>query len=164
MAVNPLEASLRVCYCPTRTFAHKLLVIWPVACLAWLPCTEHQSCEQLSHEGISVGPLGLLDGSQTLGSTFTRLLLPYKDLPARTLGNWPVACLAWLPCTEDQSCEHLSHEGNSAGPLRLFHGSQSPGSSFTCLLLPYKDLGARTFGNLTCCVPSWATMHRTSVL
>ena len=66
MAVNPLEATLRVCYCPTRTFAHELLVIWPSACLAWLPCTEHQSCEQLSHERIFVGPLGLLNGSQSL--------------------------------------------------------------------------------------------------
>ena len=40
MAVNPLEAPLRLSYCPTRTFAHVLLEIWPVACLAWLPCTE----------------------------------------------------------------------------------------------------------------------------
>ena len=178
MAVNPLEAPLRVCYCPTRTFAHELLVIWPVACLAWLPCTEHQSCEHSSHEGIPLVPLELLNGSQSPGSNFTRLLLPYKDLHARTFGNlacclpslatihrtlvlwtfeswrnfcrsirvikwqsipwkplyasvivlqgpfghdflviWPVACLAWLPCTEDQSCEHLSHEGISVGPL-----------------------------------------------
>ena len=103
MAVNPLEAP-RVCYCPTRTFAHELLVIWPVACLAWLACTEDQSCEHLSHEVISVGQLGLLNGSQF------------------------------------------------------------PGSNFTRLLLPYKDLRARTFGNLACCVPSKATMHRPSVL
>ena len=87
MAVNTLEAPLRVCYCPTRTFAHDLLVIWPIACLAWLPCTEHQSCEHLSPEGVSVDPLGLLNGSQSLGSPFTRLLLPYKDLHAQTFGN-----------------------------------------------------------------------------
>ena len=104
MAVNHLEATLRFCYCPTRTFVDELLVIWPVACLPWLPCTEHPSCGHLSHEWISVGPLGLFNGSQSLGSNFTRLLLPYKDL------------------------------------------------------------GARTFGNLACCVPSLATMHRTSVL
>ena len=122
MAVSALEATLRVCYCPTRTFAHELLVIWPVACLAWLPCTEHQSYEHLSHEGISVGSLGLLNGSQ---------------------------------CTEHQSCEHLSHEQISEGPLGLSNGNQSPGSNFTRLLLPYKDLRARTFGNLTSCVPSF---------
>ena len=104
MAVNNLEATLRVCYGPTRTFMHELFVILPVACLAWQPCTEHQSCE------------------------------------------------------------HLSHEGISSGPFRLFHGSQSPGSNFTRLLLPYKDLRARTFGNLACCVPSLATIHTTSVL
>ena len=104
MAVNHLEATLQVCYCPTMTFAHELLAILPVACLAWLPCTEHQSCEHLSHEGIYSSPFG------------------------------------------------------------LFNGCQSPGSNFTCLLLPYKDLGARTFGNLACCVPSLATMHRRSVL
>ena len=104
MAINPLEAPLRVCYCPTRTFAHALLVIWPVAWLAWLPRTDHQSCEHLSPEGISVGPLGLLNGSQSLGSPFTRLLLAYKDLRART------------------------------------------------------------FNNLACCVPSLATMHKRSVL
>ena len=104
MEVNHLEATLRVCYCPTRTFAHELLVILPVACLAWLPCTEHPSCEHLSHEQIFVGPIGLLHGSQSLWNNFTRLLLPYKDLRART------------------------------------------------------------FGNLACCVPSLATMHRTSVL
>ena len=104
MAVNPLEATLHVCYCPTRTFAHELLVIWPVACLAWLPCTEHQSCE------------------------------------------------------------HLSHEEISAGPLKLLNGSQSPRSNFTRLLLPYKDLRAPTFGNLASCMPSVATTHRTSVL
>ena len=104
MAINHLEATSRVCYCPTRTFRHELLVIWPVACLAWLPCTEHQSCEHLSHEGISVGP------------------------------------------------------------LELIYSSQSPGSNITGLLLPYKDLRARTFGNLTYCVPSLATMHRRSVL
>ena len=104
MAVNHLEATLRVCYCPTGTFADELLVIWPVACLAWLPCTEHQSCEHLSHEQISVEPLGLLNGNQSLGSNFTHLLMAYKDL---------------------------------------------------C---------GRTFGNLACCVPSLATMHRTSVV
>ena len=104
MAINHLEAILRVCYCPTRTFTHKLLVIWPIACLSWLPCTEHQSCE------------------------------------------------------------HLSHEGNSVGPFELISRSQSPGSNITLLLLPYKDLRARTFGNLACCVPSLATMHRTSGL
>ena len=104
MAVNHLEATLWVCYCPTRTLAHELLVSWPVACLAWLPCTEHQSCEQLSHEGNFASLFGLVNGSQSLGSYFTGLLLPYKDL------------------------------------------------------------GARTFGNLACCVPSLATMHRTSVL
>ena len=104
MAVNHLEATLPICYCPTRTFAHELLVFWPVVCLAWLPCTEHQSCEHLSHEGISVGPVELFKGSQSLGSNITRLLLPYKDLHPRT------------------------------------------------------------FGNLACCVPSLATMHRTSVL
>ena len=104
MAVNPLEVPLRVCYCLTRTFPHELLVIWPVACLAWLPCRDHQSCEHLSHEGISEGLLGLLNGSQSLGSPFTRLLLLYKDLRART------------------------------------------------------------FSNLACCVPSLATMHRSSVL
>ena len=87
MAVNALEATLRICYCPTRTLAHELLVIWPVACLAWLPCKEDQSCEHLSHEGISVGPLGLLNGSQSLGRPFTRLLLPYKDLRAPTFGS-----------------------------------------------------------------------------
>ena len=70
MAVNHPEATLRVCYCPTRTFVHELLVIWPVACLAWLPCTEHQSCEHLSPEDISVGPLKILNGSQSLGSPF----------------------------------------------------------------------------------------------
>ena len=90
MAVNHLEATLRVCYGPTRTFAHELLVIWPVACLAWLPCTEHQSCEHLSHKQVSVGPLGLLNGSQSLGSNFTWMLLPYKDIRARTFGN--LAC------------------------------------------------------------------------
>ena len=104
MVVNPLEATLHVCYGPTRTFTHELLVIWPVA------------------------------------------------------------CLAWLPCTEDQSCEHLSHEGNSASPFGLVNGSQSLGSYFTGLLLPYKDLRARTFGSLAYCMPSLATMHRTSVL
>ena len=104
MPVNHLDATLRVCYCPTRTFAHELLVIWPVVCLAWLPWTKHQSCE------------------------------------------------------------HLSHEDKSAGPLRLLIGSQSFGSNFTCLLLPYKDLRAQTFGNLACCMPSLATMQRTSVL
>ena len=82
MAVNHLEAPLRVWYCTTRAFAHELLVTWPVACLAWLPCTEDQSCEHLSHEVISVGPYGLLNGSQSLVSTFMRLLLPYKDLRA----------------------------------------------------------------------------------
>ena len=87
MAVNLLEAPLRVCYCPTRTFAHELLVIWPVACLAWLPCTEDQSCEHLSHEGISVGPLEEINSSQSLISYFTGLLLPYKDLRARTFGS-----------------------------------------------------------------------------
>ena len=87
MAVNHLEAILRVCYCPTRTFADELLEIWPVACLAWLPCTERQSCEHLSHEGNCVGPLGLINGSQCPGSNFTRLLLPYKDLRARTFGS-----------------------------------------------------------------------------
>ena len=60
MAVNHLEATLRVCYCPTMTFAHELLVIWPVVCLAWLPCTEHQSCEHLSHEGYSLAPLEVI--------------------------------------------------------------------------------------------------------
>ena len=104
MPVNHLEATLHICYCPTWTFAHELLVIWPVACLAWLPCTEHQSCEHLSHEGISVGPLEVINGSLSLISYFTGLLLNYKDL--RT----------------------------------------------------------RTFVNLSCCVPSLATMHRTSVL
>ena len=90
MAVNHLEALLLVCYCPTRTFAHELLVIWPVVCLDWLPCTEHQSCEFLSPEGISVGRFGLVNGSQSLGSNFTCLLLPYKDLRARTFDN--LAC------------------------------------------------------------------------
>ena len=104
MAVNHLEATLGVCYCPTRTFTHELLVIWPVA------------------------------------------------------------CLTWLPCTEDQSFEHLSHEGISVGPLEVINSSQSSGSYFMCLLLPYKDLRAQTFGNLTYCVPSLATMHTTSVL
>ena len=104
MAVNHLEATLRVCYCPTTTLGHELLVIWPIACLVWLPCTEHQSWEHLSHEGISVGP------------------------------------------------------------VEVINRSQLPGSYFTRLLLPYKDLRARTFGNLACCVPSLATMHRTSVL
>ena len=87
MAVNQLEATLRNCYCPTKTFAHKILVIWPIACLAWLPCTEHQSCDHLSHEEISVGPSELINGSQSPGSYFVRLLLPYKDLRARTFGN-----------------------------------------------------------------------------
>ena len=104
MAVNHLEATLRVCYGPTRTFAHKLLVIWPVACLAWLLCTKHQSCK------------------------------------------------------------HLSHEGNSAGRLGLVNDSPSPGSNITRLLLPHKDLRAQTSGNLACCVPSLATMHRTLVM
>ena len=66
MAVNHLEATLRVCYGPTRTFMHELFVIWPAACLAWLPCTEDQSCEHFSHKEISVRPLGLLNGSQSL--------------------------------------------------------------------------------------------------
>ena len=98
MAVNHLEATLRDCYCSTRTFAHEVFVIWSVACLAWLRCADHQSCEHLSHEGISVGPLGVLNGSQSLGSTFTRLLLPYKDLRAWTLGNLAscVPCLATM--------------------------------------------------------------------
>ena len=87
MAVNHLEATLRVCYGPTSTFAHKLLVIWPVACLAWLPCTEHQSCEHLSHEGNSVAPLEVINGSQSPGSNISCLLLPYKDLCARTICN-----------------------------------------------------------------------------
>ena len=104
MAVNPSEATFCVCYCPTRTFDHVLLVIWPVASLAWLPCTGHQSFE------------------------------------------------------------HLSHEGNSANPFGLVNGNQSPGSFFTRLLLPYKDHCTRTFGNLACCVPSLATMRTTSVL
>ena len=104
MAVNHLKVTLRVCYRPTRTFSKDLLEIWPAACLAWLPWTEHQSCE------------------------------------------------------------HLSHEGNSAGPLRILNGIQYTGSNFTRLLLPYKDLLARTFGNLTCCVHSLATMHTTLVL
>ena len=111
MAVNHLEATLWVCYCPTRTLAHELLVIWPVV------------------------------------------------------------CLAWLPCTEDQSCGHFNHEGNSVRTLEVIHSSQSSGSYFMCLLLPYKDLRAQTFGNLTYCVPglpycvpSLATMHTTSVL
>ena len=164
MAVNHLEATLQVCYCPTRTLAHELMVIWPIACLAWLPCTQHQLCKQLSHEGISVGPLELLNGSQSLGSYFTRLLLPYKVLRARTFGFLTYCYLAWLPCTEHQSCEHLSHDGTSVGPLELINCSQSLLSYFTGLLLPYKDLRARTFGNLACCVPSLATMHRTSVL
>ena len=164
MAVNPLEAPLRVCYCPTRTFAHELLVIWPVACLAWLPCTDHQSCEQLSHEGISVGPLGLLNGSQSLGCPFFVCYCPTRTLAHKLFVIWPVACLAWLPCTKHQSCEHLSHEGISVGPIRLLNGSQSLGSYFKGLLLPYTDLRQRTFGNLACCVPSLATMHRHSVL
>ena len=63
MAVTHLEATLRVCYGPTRTFAHELLVIWPVACLAWLPCTGHQSCEHLSQKRIFVGPLDVINGS-----------------------------------------------------------------------------------------------------
>ena len=104
MVVNHLEATLPVCYCPTRTVAHELLVIWHVACLAWLPCTEHQSCEQLSHDGISVVPLELIYSSQSPGSNIMRLLLPYKDLRTRIVGTLPVACLAWLPCTEYQSC------------------------------------------------------------
>ena len=104
MAVNHLEATLRILYCPTRTFAHELFVVWPIACLAWQPCTEHQFCDHLSHEGIFVDPLEVINGSQSLGSNTTRLLLPYKDLRART------------------------------------------------------------FCNLACCVPSLATMHRTSVL
>ena len=90
MAINHLEATLRVCYCPTRTFAHERLVIWHVACLAWLPCTEHPSCEHLSHEQISVGGLGLLNINQSLRSNFTRLLMACKDLRARTFGN--LAC------------------------------------------------------------------------
>ena len=125
MAGSHLEATLRVCYCPTRTFAHELLVIWPVACLAWLPCTEHQSCEHLSPEGISVGPLGLLNGSQSLGSNFTRLLLPYKDLHARTYGNLACCMPSLATYTEHQSCEHLSHEQISVGPICLLNGSQS---------------------------------------
>ena len=76
MAVNHLEATLQVCYGPTRTFAQELLVIWPVACLAGLPCTEHQFCGHLSHEGISVSPLELINGSQSPISYFTGLLLP----------------------------------------------------------------------------------------
>ena len=93
MAVNHLEAILRICYCPTWTFADELLVIWQVACLAWLPCTEFQSCEYLSHEGICLGPLGVINGSQSLGSNITGLLWPYKDLRTQTFGN--LAC--WVP-------------------------------------------------------------------
>ena len=115
MAVKPLEASLRVCYCPTRTFMHELLVVWPIACLAWLPCTEHQSCEHLSHEGNLAGQFGLGNGSQTPGSNITRLLLPYKDLHTRTFCNLACCVFAWLPCTEDQSCDQLSPEGISVG-------------------------------------------------
>ena len=121
-------------------------VIWPVVCLACQPCTEHQSCEHLCHEGISIGPLGLLNGRQCPGSNFMPLLLPYKDLRARTFGSLACCILAWLPCTEHQSCEHLSHERICVGRLGLLNGSQCPGSNFTRLLLPYKDLRAPTFG------------------
>ena len=82
MAVNHSEVTLRVCYFPTRTFVHELFVIWPVACLAWLPCTEHQSCEHLSHEGNCASPFGLVNGSTSPGSNIMRLLFPYKDLRA----------------------------------------------------------------------------------
>ena len=151
-----LEAALRICYCPTRTFAHELLVIWPVACLAWLPSTEHQSCEHLIHEGNSATPFGLVNGSQSLGSYLRRLLLPYKDLRARTFGNLACCVPSYLGYhAQNQSCEHLSHEGNSAGPFGFVNGSQSSGSNITCLLLPYKDLATRSFGNLTCCVLAW---------
>ena len=83
MAVNHLQATLFVCYGPTKTFAHKLLVIWPVASLAWLPCTDHQCCKHLSHEGLSVGPLGLLNGSQLPGSNFYASVIALQG-PSRT--------------------------------------------------------------------------------
>ena len=119
MAVNALETTLRVCYCPTTTFAQEHLVVWPVVCLSWLPCTEHQSCEHLSPEGIFVGPFKILDGSQSLGSNFFVCYCPTTTIVHELLVIWPVACLAWLPCTGHQSCEHSSHEGISVGPFGI---------------------------------------------
>ena len=94
MAVNHLEATLHVCYCPTRTFTHELLVIWPVGCLAWLPCTEHQSCEHLSHEDKSAGPLGYLMAVNHLEATLHVCYCLTRTFAHELLVIWPVVCLA----------------------------------------------------------------------
>ena len=160
MAVHPLEAPLRVCYCPTRTFAHER----PVACLAWQPCTEHQSCEHLSHEGISVGPLGLLIGSQSLGSPFTRLLLPYKDLHARTFGNL-ASCVPSLATMHRTSFLWSFESWNKFfKSIKVGQWQSITWKQLYASVIALQGPSRTNFLYLAYYVPSLATIHRTSVL
>ena len=70
-----------------RTFAHQLFGIGHVLPQAEPPCVELQSCDFFSHESIFVNPKSMYKCIDTLGSTLTCLLMPYKDLRAPTFWN-----------------------------------------------------------------------------
>ena len=160
----PWKPLLRVCYCPTRTFAHELFVICPVAFLAWLPCTEHQSCEHLSHEGSSASPFEVRNGSQYLGSNTTRLLLPYKDLRAQTFGI--LACCVPSLATMNRTSVLWTFESwrNFRSSFRVIKGQSIPWKQLYTCFIALQGPSRTNFWYFDLCMPSLATMHRTSAL
>ena len=119
------------------------------------------SCDSFSHETIFVNSKSIYKCIDTLESTLTCVLMPYKDLRARTFHVPPQA---EPPCVELQSCDYYSHEPFFLNPKSIYKCINNLKSTQTCMLMPYEGLHEQTFWNRSCPTPSWASMCGTSVL